>query len=218
MKILFATLIATTALATSAFAADNSSFYAGITGDISAPQDNNVTGGNAVAGDKVKYGFSSGGNVELGYRPQALNNATGDVRLEAEAGYHAFGLDSVTAGGVLNSNPKSDLKVATFMANAYYDLHTGTQLTPYVGAGLGDALVNFDKKNAFGATTNSDNELAYQLMAGVSYTPTSMPKTDWTVGYRYLSVASPKFAATGSNVKLDTLKSSSAEIGFRYHF
>lgn len=211
-----AAMLATSFLATNAFAAgQNDEWYAGMSGGVAFPRDTTVTG---TTNGNLKYKFSSGGNVALGYRPQALNNATGDVRLEMEGGYHAFGLDKVTAGGVTNNNPKGDLKVMTAMANAYYDLHTGTGFTPYVGAGVGDANIHLDKNNGFGATKSSDNRLGYQLMTGVSYTPQSMPKTDWSIGYRYLGTTSPQFATSTGNVKLDAIHASNVEVGFKYHF
>ena len=67
-------------------------------------------------------------------------------------------------------------------------------------------------------TKSSDNRLGYQFMTGVSYTPTSMPKTDWTLGYRYLGTTSPQFTTATGNVKLDALHASNLELGFKYHF
>ena len=215
--IVAATLIASSCLATSAFAAgQDSSWYVGASGDASFQKSTGVTG--ATSGDNIKYKFSSGGNIALGYEPQMLNNATGDVRLELEGGYHAFGLKSVTAGGVTNTSPNGDLKVATFMGNAYYDVHTGTQFTPYIGAGIGDANITFARSNGFGATTNNDNRLGYQFMTGVSYTPTSMPHTDWSLGYRYLGTTAPQFTTTTGDIKLDAIHASNVELGFKYHF
>jgi len=209
-------LLATGFLATNAFAAGQSGpWYVGVSGDLSSPQSTNVTG---TTTGNIDYKFSSGGNIAIGYEPQALKNATGDVRLEAEAGYHAFGLKDVTAGGVTNSNPTGDLKVATLMGNAYYDLHTGTQFTPYVGAGVGEAHIDFARNNGFGATQSSDNRLGYQFMTGVSYTPALMPKTDWSLGYRYLGTTSPQFTTATGNVKFDAIHASNFEIGFKYHF
>src|SRR5690349_11276232 len=140
MKLFAASLIASGLLATTAFAASSDDpWYVGASGDVTFPRDTSVTG---TTNGKIKYKFSSGSNVTLGYRPQTFNNATGDVRLEMEGGYHAFGLNDVTAGGITNHNPNGDLKVATLMGNVYYDVHTGTPFTPYFGAGLGDAHIN----------------------------------------------------------------------------
>jgi len=210
------TLLASSILATSAFAAgQDSPWYAGVSGDMSFPRSTTVTG---TTSGNIKYKFSSGGNIEFGYEPQMLGNATGDVRLEAEGGYHAFGLKDVTHGGVTNSSPTGDLKVMTLMGNAYYDLHTGTSFTPYVGAGVGDAHVTFGRNNGFGATSSSDNRLGYQFMTGVSYTPASMPHTDWSLGYRYLGTTSPQFTTATGTDKFSAIHASNIELGFKYHF
>lgn len=217
MRYLLATAVAAYSLMTvAAFAAGNDgSWYAGASGDVTFPQNSTVTG---TTNGNVKYGFSSGGNVALGYQPRALSSSLGDVRLEVEGGYHALGLKDVTAGGVTNTNPSGDFKVATLMGNAYYDFHTNSQFTPYIGAGIGEAHVSFNKNNGFGMTSSSDDELGYQLMTGVSYTPKSMPQTDWSIGYRYLGTTSPKFNTTTGNVKFDSIQASNVELGFKYHF
>ena len=217
MKYLAAlSFIASSCIATAAFAGgQDSEWYTGLSGDISFPRDTSVTG--TTSGD-IKYKFSSGGNISLGYRPNALNNSTGDARFELEGGYHAFGLKSITANGVTNANPSGDLKAFTLMGNAYYDLHTGTPFTPYIGAGIGDADINFDKSNGFGMTKSNSNQLGYQFMTGVSYTPESLPQTEWSLGYRYLGTTSPQFATTTGDVKFDPIRASNVELGFKYHF
>jgi opacity protein-like surface antigen len=217
MKFLFTiALLVTGGLATGAFAAEqDSSWYGSVSGDVAFPRDTAVTG---TTDGNIKYKFSSGGNVALGYEPYMLNNATGDTRFEIEGGYHAFGLKDVTAGGVTNTSPTGDLKVMTLMGNAYYDLHTGTSFTPYIGAGVGDANIHLSKNNGFGAITSSDNRLGYQFMTGVSYTPQSMPHTDWSLGYRYLGTTSPQFTTSTGHVKLDAIHASNIEVGFKYHF
>lgn len=188
----------------------------GVSGNLTVPQNSNISG--ATSG-KVKYGFSSGGNVALGYEPSMFNSSVGDVRAEFEAGYHALGVNKVIANGVTNSNPNGDFQMATFMGNVYYDFHTNTRFTPYIGAGLGDAHESFSKKNGLGNTSRNDDELAYQAMFGVSYTPESMPKTDWSLGYRYLGTTEPTFAAAGgTDVKFNSISTSNIELAFRYHF
>ena len=211
-----ASLFATSFITANAMAAaQDNPWYAGASGDITFPRDTTVSG---TTSGNIKYKFSSGGNIEFGYAPQMLNNSVGDVRFEAEGGYHAFGLKEITANGVTNSRPNGDLKVMTLMGNAYYDLHTGTSFTPYVGAGIGDANIHLDKNNGFGMTKSSDNRLGYQFMTGVSYTPQCLPKTDWTLGYRFLGTTSPQFTTSTGNVKLDAIHASNIEVGFKYHF
>ena len=203
-------------MATSALAATSDTpWYAGMSGDVTFPRNTNVTG--TTTGD-IKYNFSSGTSFQLGYQPPMLNSSIGDTRFELEGGYHAFGISKIIAGGVTNTSPNGDLRTTTIMGNVYYDFHTGTQFTPYIGAGLGGANISVAKSNGLGMTKGSDNELAYQFMAGISYTPESMPKTDWSIGYHYLGTTSPQFASNTGHVSFDAISASNIEVGFRYHF
>lgn len=218
MKLLSTTsMIAFGLLTTAAFARDQETagWYAGINGDISFPRNTGVSGNSTGS---IHYNFSSGGDLLLGYKPNFLSSSFGNVRIEADAGYHAFGLKHVLSGNVNNTNPKGDLTIASLMGTAYYDIRTHTQFTPYIGVGVGDAQVSFDKSNGFGMTKGSDNTLAYQFMTGVAYTPESMPETDWFVGYKYLGTTAPKFTTAAGSVKFDALSANNIEIGVRYHF
>ena len=147
-----------------------------------------------------------------------MNNSTGDVRFEAEGGYHAFALDSITAGGVTTNKPNGDMKAETLMANAFYDLHTGSRFTPYIGAGIGEGHLQFPKNKGLTNTSDSDNVLAYQGMVGVSYTPESMPNTDLALGYRYLGFGKPSFNTPTGSTELSHVHENDVEFSFRYHF
>jgi len=143
--------------------ADNrgGSWYMGASGDVTKPRNSTITGTSTGTAD---YGFSSGGDLAFGYEPEAFNSSTGDVRAEIEGGYHALGLNKVVVGGVPNASPKGDMKIMTIMANAYYDFHTSTPFTPYIGGGVGDAAISFPKGNGFGNTGGSDRKIAYQVI------------------------------------------------------
>ncbi|MCB9988668.1 MAG: outer membrane beta-barrel protein [Rhodospirillales bacterium] len=191
--------------------AEDYNLYVGARGDIAFPSDSDVKG---AATGQVEYGFSSGAGVVLGWQPAALDTDSGDVRVELEGSYHAFGLDRVRA----NNNPDDDMTATTIMGNVYYDMHTGSAFTPYIGAGIGEAFVKFPTGKGLTNTDDSDTGLAYQAMAGVSYTPESMPQTDWSIGYKYLALENPSFASAGGGVKLDPVHESAIEVGVRYHF
>lgn len=90
----------------------------------------------------------------------------------------------------------STANIWTAMANAYVDLPKVGALTPYFGAGLGAAYVNYDTFKSHevcaGCTYTSDKggldswRFAMGLMAGVSYDLTQQLKLD--LGYRYLRI------------------------------
>ena len=192
-------------------AQNHSPFYIGFKGDIADPANSDVKG---AATGKVKYGFSSGAAVTLGWQPPAFDTENGDLRAELEVGYHAFGLDRVRT----NHNPSGDMKVTALMANLYYDWHSNSGWSPYVGAGLGRAHINFGTNQGLGNSDDSDNVSAWQAMAGLSYTAKSMPNTTWSLGYKYIDFSRPSFSSAGGNIKLDPVHESTIELGVRYRF
>lgn len=187
-------------------------FYIGLQGNLAFPSDSDVSG--ATTGT-VAYGTSSGIGAVVGWRPESMNTDTGDVRAELEASYHAFGLDRVRT----NTNPGGDLKATTLMANAYYDFNLDSPIKPYIGAGVGQGFIKFPTGKGLTNTDSKDNVFAYQAMVGVSYTPESLPCTDWSLGYKYLGFEAPKFStASAADVKVSPLHESAIELGFRYNF
>ncbi|MBL0318889.1 MAG: porin family protein [Alphaproteobacteria bacterium] len=192
-----------------------SSFYGSINADLALPSDSDVKG--VVSGD-VKYGFSSGGNFAIGYQTAESKGAFGRFRVELEGGMYRYGLDSVTAGLVTNSDPKGDLSMYTVMGNLLYDIKTPYIVTPYVGVGVGEAFISYPRKDNLGNTDSTDSNFAYQFMAGLSYSPESMPQSDVFFGYRYLNAGTPEYPTIGGKVKIDSVEASNLELGYRYHF
>ncbi len=62
-----------------------------------------------------------------------------------------------TSNGTVAESAKSTTK--TYLLNAYYDFKTGTELTPFVGLGLGKSDTDGSK----------DNEFVYALHGGAKY-------------------------------------------------
>ncbi len=108
------------------------------------------------------------------------------------------GCSAVTPGvsGTCSYDDDGDLAVTTLMANAYVDLGNYSGITPYVGAGLGGALVHWgdvtnteidDDDPSNTSSTNHDGNgewrFAYALHAGLSYDLTANMKLD--AGYTY---------------------------------
>ena len=93
------------------------------------------------------------------------------ARAELEASYRSNDIDSIGGGEVTST---------AIMGNAYWDIETNTRFTPYLGAGIGAAYVDFD-------TAGGDDsvEFAYQGMAGANFAL----NPNWSVGaeYRYFA-------------------------------
>lgn len=192
-------------------ASDHRPFYIGLKGDIADAADSDIKG---AATGKVKYGFSSGAGIVLGWQPAIFDTRNGDLRIELEGAYHAFGLDTVAA----NHNPSGDMKATALMANLYYDWHLNKSWSTYIGAGVGRANVKFGTGQGLGNTDDSDNVTAWQAMAGLSYTAKSMPNTVWSLGYKYLDLNQPSFSSPGGSIKLDPVHEHAIELGVRYNF
>lgn len=176
--------------------------------------------------NKDNYGFNAavGVSTKLPY---------GAVRGEFEFGYkHGIKDNYTDAEGVANgatSILKADIE--TYMFNLYYDIDTGTKLTPYVGAGIGlahiDAKSSYDHPGAaYSHVNESDTKFAWQLSAGAAYALTDNLAVD--LGYRYTDLGSIKGnsdfmdAQTGAvaaplNMKAD-FESHEVMLGARYTF
>jgi len=144
--------VAVAGCATAADAAEQdsySSWYAGIGINTTFPQGNKVSGASTGT---IHYQASvTLPDVVFGYRPEALYNTTGDVRFELALLNRSFGLNKVSSGAG-DRKPGGDLGVAALMTNVYYDIHTATSFTPFIGAGIGGAGARFSKNPGFSMT------------------------------------------------------------------
>ena len=78
------------------------------------------------------------------------------------------------------------LQNQSLMLNAYYDFNTCTKWTPYVGAGMGVAMLKLTEKDMEDGGKSSKNayNFAWQIGAGVAYDLTKNVALD--AGYRYI--------------------------------
>ncbi len=130
-------------------------------------------------GDTKATAAYSGG---VGY--QFTDNIRGDVTL----GYRKMKIsgEPVEAG------------IWDVMANAYYDIGNFSGVTPYVGAGLGMAKVDYKVHGPVGDFINGRDttRLQWALMAGAAIDVTENIKFD--LGYRYARISSGDAANVGS--------------------
>ena len=103
----------------------------------------------------------------------------------------------------------------SYMLNGYFDVPTGTNFHPYVGAGIGVARVktrfSLDENVAKHRSTN----LAWQAGGGLGYNLTR----NWTldVGYRYVDNGHNKWKVDGGKLKANT-EEHQITAGVRYTF
>lgn len=159
-----------------------------------------------------------GGSLAIGTEQKVVGGA---FRLEAEFNQNADAEknhnDVYWEEEEAIGNLKLKLKTKSIMLNGYFDIDTGTQFTPYVGAGVG---VAWSKYGISGGLINGyDNirELAWQVGAGVSYSVNSNVAID--LGYRYMDYgeSSEYEKLFDENMKVETT-AHEFYMGFRYNF
>ena len=110
-------------------------------------------------------------------------------------------------------------KIQTLFANFYYDLDTGTAVTPYFGFGLGYARinekagVNVEPSTSISAKGSEDN-FAYNVGAGVSVNVAY--NMDVEVGYRFTDYGQIK--NNGADYVKRSYDSHEVLLGLRYTF
>ena len=109
-----------------------------------------------------------------------------------------------------------------FLLNICWDYHTGSEWTPYVGAGIGTANVKMDGVTNEDANLTvadgKDNALVHQLKAGVQWALGQQLQA--TVGYRYLRTQKLSYQdlASGHVFENDGLQHHMIEAGVQYRF
>lgn len=128
-------------------------------------------------------------------------------RAELEFGYRSNELASVDYSPGGPSNISGDINVYSLMANAWYDIDTGTGFMPYLGGGIGMAWLTSDNWQFSGGpnhSNNSDTAFAYQLGAGVNYAFNETLALG--LGYRFFGTTSFELEntyPTATNYQLD---------------
>lgn len=161
------------------------------------------------------------GTNRIFYKPGWNVNANGGyawtngLRLEGEVYHSRSNVEAIRGTGGGNGH----LNNTDFFANAFYDFQLGMRMTPYIGGGVGVALVNADDIGTLnnGSRLNDDQtEFAYQAIVGVA----GQLDPHWTVSadYRFIGTTEPNFrTTTGANARTENY-SHNIVFGLRYNF
>ena len=106
-------------------------------------------------------------------------------------------------------------------ANVYYDIDTGTEITPYIGVGGGVSNVSFKFKETLTPreyeVEDSVMALAFQAAAGIGYAV--MDELTLTLGYRLIGTLESQFSKfETSKEKMGMTLNHTVELGLRYSF
>jgi OmpA-OmpF porin, OOP family len=193
-KLAIVVALASTALATTAFAR-NDAWYIGIEGGPSIVEDASlrITGPGARTGTGTvdhRTGYDADGIIgydfggfrlesEVAYKKASINNYASTTTTPVS---NAMGNTVNAPAGSYSAGGSSN--VLSFMVNGLLDFGDDDGLSGFVGAGIGVARVKENLRlNTIGAGSlnDSDTGLAYQALAGVR-----APLTDhWDVGLKY---------------------------------
>ncbi len=151
--------------------------------------------GAAVGGDLSQVLKGLRGELELAYRKNKFKSGNQVVTNPGTTSKTAtftdtagtLTLSGTFVGGTSVASSRGELQTWTLLANAWYDIDLGSDLTPYIGGGIGYA----DNELKHGALADgSGDDFAWQLGAGINYKIGD--KTSIGVGYRYVDAGDIK--------------------------
>jgi outer membrane autotransporter protein len=188
--------------------------------------------GTSFARDANVSGFDSFDNTsfndQVTFDPGVYLGGTGGydfgfLRLEGELSYRNAQLDKIT-----NSNNfrfrsvDGDLGAFASMFNVFFDLHNPSNVTPYLGGGIGFTTLHLSETTGFDSAgklilydDSSDTVFASQVGAGVDIALNRNFSLD--VGYRYFITEKANLEGDfiSSNLRFE---SHNAMVGFKFKF
>ncbi|MBQ7618333.1 MAG: porin family protein [Desulfovibrio sp.] len=226
MKKLFLTALLILALTSPCLAGD-SGVYAGLkvmdsyqsTGDLSS-------GGIARHFDLKNHSQNTvGGGVFLGYDFFKQHNTP--IRAEVEFAMRSTANSEYElkhqVGRTSWATMKAEYNMHTLFGNVYYDFHNDSAFTPYVGGGIGLAIIKskYEIQVPQGSVSfkESNTSLAYNLGVGCSYDLTESLTAD--LAYRFVGT---NFHETDKSLGGDKVKVGMANyanefsLGLRFNF
>lgn len=161
--------------------------------------------------ESISYdpGFAVGGAVGYQLSP--------NWRIEGEITYRRNEVDEFeTSGGHFNA--KGDVDSLAFMANGFYDFANSTAWTPYIGVGLGAAVVSFNDIEVGGGTLIDDEDtvFAFQFGGGVAFEFT--PGASLTFDYRLFGTTDAEVTDEFGDDDDISYLNSSVWLGLRFAF
>ena len=176
-------------------APDEPSWYATLFGGVVFPENTAFAYDQYVYSIDNKTGFTVGAAVGT--------HLSENLRGELEVSYLRHALDSYT---VVSDDPErpadGDLEQIYVLANLWMDFDIA-MLSPYVGAGIGVGILNFDDADLDGATISNDTAvgLAGQFGAGVRWS--MFDSLAFDLGYRFKSIVNAMVEGDPDNLSMN---------------
>ena len=185
-----------------------------ISGHIGASWLNNADFDGSVPGIRISSEVEFDTGLLLG---AAVGYDFGEFRVEGEFEYRSHEFKEVT-DLELNGIPMGDrdadgdIDAFIFLINGFYDIDTGTKLTPYLGGGIGFAALEIEDLFVEGIVRGDEDDtvFAYQLAGGIAYEITERIVAD--LSYRFVATSEPDFDG------LEEYNSHSLVASIRFYF
>jgi opacity protein-like surface antigen len=185
--------------------------------------------GSFVGGVAVGYDFYPRKGWPLRAELEFLARSYKEVRGSHSANLSAT-IDDVTASHLIRANEQSKIGIHTALINIYYDFHNSTNFTPYIGGGLGIAVLHGKLERASIEAPNQnvefetdlegdygDAQFAWGLSVGVNY---ELNK-DWSLDliYKFTNAGNNSYTSDIASVGLESkIKIHDFLLGVRYTF
>lgn len=214
--IYWAALLAVLTLPTASFAAEMTGMY--ITPKfVDSLQNTGSVGGSG--GVSSQTWNTVGGGLAVGVNLRHLSEARAPLRFELEYANRSSLRGEWNASLGERRNLKSLWHVQTLFLNGYWDIDTGSALTPYIGVGIGPSMIYEGMTS--GPTNNRHHTggynwgLAWNAGAGVAYAFTENVALD--VGYRFAGFGESEIKHRGNTVR-NYLTANEFMAGLRFSF
>jgi opacity protein-like surface antigen len=200
-------------------------------------QDNNFDY-EGTLGLGVGYRFSD--RVRMDVTGEYVRGLTSVTSGTHTAGLHINGV--LNPGGVLSTDYEDSTEVAVgaFLVNAYYDMGRWAGFTPYVGAGVGFAISQVDRRasaeetayenvggnytrrrlyNSAQASTETEHSLAAMASVGASYQLSDVTELDLNYRYMFVGGVNSELEIHGhrSVVEIDDFHDHQLRAGLRFN-
>jgi opacity protein-like surface antigen len=174
-------------------------------------------------------------NDEIKFDPSINVGGTGGfdfgmVRLEGEVSYKQGDISSVNIQtGQTNTqigNTDGTLGAFAMMINSFIDLHNNSPVTPYIGGGIGFAVLYLS--DTFGTNVNGgtpisgtvffqDNDTVFAYQAGAGLEIALNRRLSLDLGYRYFATSNASFNNTPISTSMK-FESHNGAVGLRAKF
>ncbi len=187
----------------------------------------NYLQGSSASGVDANFEWGYAGVLSVGY---GFGNG---LRLELEGSYRQNDVDTIKAAAPVGRLSRAGGNASSYgvMFNALYDFNLGP-VAPYVGAGLGYQIHNYDGVRGTAPNGNrllldgDEGNFAYQAILGVGLPIAAVPGLALTAEYRFMgtlghdigaTVTTPGGVVTRSTFSADNFNHS-IMFGVRYNF